>query len=216
VTSPVGVGVAPGGVVLAVAEPLGHDAADLRTRARELLSGPPYQPAEQGVVARLWERALRWVAEFLDSLVFAASEVGWLGWSLVGLGVLVLGLLVWRLTRGTAIDRRVPAVVPDVGGRSAADWHAEAARHEAAGELTLALRCRYAGIVADLVETGVLDDVPGRTVRELDEALAVAAPALVGRVTEAGGRFEAVVYGGRPATEDDLRVVAAATQEQVA
>jgi hypothetical protein len=214
VTSPAGVAVV--GAVLAVAEPLGHDVADLRLRARELLSDPPYQPAEQGVLARLWERALRWVAEFLDSLVFAASEVGWLGWSLVGLGVLVLGLLVWRLTRGTAIDRRVPAVTPDVEGRSAADWHAEAARHEAAGELTLALRCRYAGIVAFLVETAVLDDVPGRTVRELDEELAVAAPDLVGPVTEAGRRFDAVVYGGRPATQDDLRVVAGAVREQVA
>jgi hypothetical protein len=196
---------------LGIARPLDHDPADLRERAADLLSRPPYAPDEPGVLRLLLDRVGRAIAEFLDRLTFAIGEVGWFGWAVVVVALLVLGALVWRVTRGTTLDASVAARTPDTAGRSASDWHAEADRLEAAGELEAALRTRYAAIVAELVEAAVLEDVPGRTVRELDAEVAVAAPRRAPSVAAVGERFDAVVYGGRPATLDDLEVARAAT-----
>ena len=61
-----------------------------------------------------------------------------------------------------------------------------------------------------LLERGLIDDVPGRTIRELDRELSVAAPAIADAFAAAGARVEHVVFGAEQATHQDLEVAAAA------
>lgn len=198
--------------VAALVRPLEHDPAELRERAADLLSRPPYAAEDPGLLRLLLDRVGRALAELLDRLSFAFGEVGWFGWVVVVVALLLLGSVVWRVTRGASLDASLVARTPDTSGRSASDWHAEADRFAAAGRLEAALRSRYAAVVAELVEAAVVEDVPGRTVRELDAEVAVAAPDRAPAVATAGDRFDAVVYGGRPATRDDLEVVRAASR----
>ena len=49
------------------------------------------------------------------------------------------------------------------GARTAAQWRAEAAAHDAAGRWREALRCRYRALVAELAGRGLVEEIPGRT-----------------------------------------------------
>lgn len=172
-----------------------HDPADVRERAADLLSRPPFVDEQPGPVGRL----LRWlgdlVADVLARLVATLGSGTLVSWVVVAVGTLLLVAVVWRLTRGMTADRTIPAVAPAPAGRTAADWQAASEAAEASGDHREALRCRYAALVTTLVEVGLLDDVPGRTV---------------------GERFERVVYGRRDVGADDLAVVAAAVDRAAA
>lgn len=195
-----------GSVVLAAIGPLGHDPDELRRRAQELMSRPPYVE-EQGVIAR----ALEWLGDRVAALLqgglgqLMGSPI--VPWVIAVVGAIGLGVVVWRLTRGLVADRSVAEVPAEVTTRSAADWHADADAHAARGELRDALRCRYAALVVTLVARGAIDDVPGRTVRELDVEVARTLTPLAADVAEAGECFEWAVYGGRAVSEADLDTV---------
>ena len=191
---------------------VGHDPDEVRSRARELLSRPPYRDADPGLWARFWSRVGEWLAGFLEGLAAALSGSTPVAWAIVAAGVLLLGLVVWRATRGLTVDRSAPEVTARFSSRTAAEWHADADAHAAAGALRDAVRCRYAAAVVGLIEAGAIEDIPGRTVRELDAEVAVAAPALAERIRAAGTRFDAAVYGREPVTGADLAVVSAAAQ----
>jgi hypothetical protein len=192
-------------------QPLRHEAPELRSRAEDLLSRPPYVAEEPG----LMERALTWlgdlIAQVLRIITDGIAATGTLGaWAIVAIGTAILAVVVWRLTRGAPLDRHAPVVPAGTRPRTAASWRAEAADHEAAGRGRDAVRCWYAALVVSLAEQGTIEDVPGRTVRELDAEVARVAPELHPEVTAAGDRFEAVVYGAQSATDEDLDVVKAA------
>jgi hypothetical protein len=191
-----------------------HDPADVRERAADLLSRPPFTDQQPGPVGRLLGRVGDVIADLLARLLTTIGGGSTLGWVIVALGTAALVAVVWRVTRGTTPDGAVP-VVPSAG-RTAAAWHAAADTAAARGDRREALRCRYAALVTSLVEAGLLDDVPGRTVRELDREVASAAPHLAAAVTAAGDRFERVVYGGAEATDDDLAVVGTAARRSAA
>lgn len=197
--------------VAAAAGPLEHDPADVRSRAQELLSRPPYAAEDTGVVDRLLRSAGEWIAETIQRLMAVISGDAVVAWVIVGFGVLLLGVVLWRATRGATVDRSVIEVAPGATALSAA-WHLAADDHEAAGNLFEAVRCRYAALVATLTEAGTIEDVPGRTVRELDAEVAVNVPGLAQDVAAAGQRIEAVVYGRQPATRADLEVVTRAAR----
>jgi hypothetical protein len=186
---------------------LGHDPEDLRTRARELLSRPPYRDGEEGMIGdllrRLRETAARWLEAVLDTLGGDAR----VAWVIVAAGTVLLAVAVWRATRGWNADRTVTPVAPRRPVRTAADWHREADGHAAAGRWREAVRCRYAALVTALVEGGVVSDVPGRTVRELDREVAAAAPTVAGAVRSAGTTFEDAWYGHGEVGREDLEVV---------
>ena len=192
--------------------PLGHDPDEIRMRAQDLLSRPPYRDDDPGLWSRLWARVGEWLAGFLEGFAAAMSGSTPLAWAIVAVGVLLAGLVVWRATRGLTVDRGAPPVPARFSSRTAAEWHADADAHAAAGELRDAVRCRYAAAVVSLIEAGTIEDVPGRTVGELDVEVASVAPALAEPIRAAGTRFDAAVYGREPVTDDDLAVVDTAAQ----
>ena len=192
--------------------PLEHDPDRLRELAEELLSRPPYSEHEP----TLLERGFELLGELLDAVLGPVlSAVGGsslIAWIVAVVGLLGLGAVVFVATRRLTSGRGATPVAPPTRGRTAADWHADADAHAAAGDLRAALRCRYIAVVAALAEQDVLDEVTGRTVRELDAEVARAAPTLAEPIADAGECLERVVYGGEPVTEADLAVVDAAAR----
>jgi hypothetical protein len=197
-------------VLLAVLE---HDPEELRATARDLLSRPPYRDDADGPVTDVLRRIREAIARFLQTAFDAVVADTWMAWAIVAIGAALLLLVVWRATRGWNADRSV-AVVPDIEpGRSAADWLADADAHATASRWREALRCRYAALVATLVEGGAIADVPGRTVGELDREVDSAAPTIAAAVRQAGSTFEEVWYGHADAGPGELDVVGAAVDE---
>lgn len=192
--------------------PLDHDPAELRRRAQELLSRPPYADEDEGLSSRL----LGWlgdrVADLLDGALGQVFGLPVVPWLIALVGVIALGFVVWRVTRGLVVDRSIAEVPAEATTRHAEDWHRDADAHAARGELLLALRCRYSALVVALVDRGIIEDVPGRTVRELDAEVATTDPEQADAVEAAGERFERAVYGSVPVTDDDLAVVTTAAR----
>lgn len=203
-----------GGVLpLLVAGGLGHDAALVRRTAERIVGNPPYRDGEVGTLRRVLQEVLDAVGGFLSQVFGAVGATPALAWGVAAVGLLVLGVVVWRATRGATLSRGGDRAVPTPGAeRSAASWRAEAEAHLAAGRWEAALRARYAAAVVTLLERGVVDELPGRTIRELDAELQVVAPALAPAVAAAGARVERVVFGDEPAGEDDLEVAANALE----
>jgi len=190
---------------------LQHGPGELRELARDLLSRPPYREvADEGLLDRLLGMVRDAIAEVLVRVLGVISGSTAAAWTLVLVGTAILGVAVWRWTRGTRReaaqhDARVPA-----GRRSVAAWLSDADAHAADGRYADAVRCAYAALVEQLIVAGRIEDRPGRTVRELDREVAVAAPDLAAAVDTAGEVFEAAWYGRQPADRSDLEVVLAA------
>jgi hypothetical protein len=190
-----------------VIPPYGHDADAVRRRAEELLNAPPYVDGPPGPVRRvlawLGDRVAAWLAGLFADATFATV----LPWALVVVGAAIVVIVAIRLTRGATLDRSV-AEVPRVDRhRTAADWAADADAAEAAGRLRDAIRYRYLAVVTALHDQDRIEELPGRTVRELDREVALRAPELAETVARAGSRFEEVVYGGRAARREDLEAL---------
>lgn len=201
----------PGVSLLPLLTGLVHDPELVRRTAARIVGGPPYRDTDVGLVRRTVQRILDTIGAALADVLGAIGGTPALAWAIAGVGLVLLGLVVWRATRGASLGGHGDRVVPLPGSdRSAASWQAEAEAHLAAGHLDAALRARYAAAVVTLRERGLIDDVPGRTIRELDRELARTAPALAPVLATAGARVERVVFGDEPATPDDLEVAGAA------
>ena len=198
-------GVTVPSTLVAVLTPLEHDPAELRSRAQELLSRPPYVEHEPGLFTRLLERLGDLVAWFLDAISISGGAPT--AWAILVLGVVLLLVVVWRTTRGMTVDVAHDRDAKGDGARTSGEWFALADEHTAAGRLRDAVRCRYSGMVAAMEASGVIDRVPGRTVHELDAEVRTAAPRVAAEVAAAGERFEALVYGGVPARTADVEIV---------
>lgn len=181
-------------------DPLDHDPAELRERAVELLSRPPYRE-EQGLLDRLWETLREWVAEGLSRILGLVSGDATMGWVVVALGVVVLLAVVWRATRGLTLDRAIDErPIETGGGYTAGQWRDHAAEQARSGRYDEAVRARYLALVTGLAERGTVEDVPARTVGELQRELEAVAPALAPAAAEAGAIFAEVFYGRQAAT----------------
>lgn len=200
----------------AILGPLGHDPGDVRSRADDLLSRAPFTEHGPGPIRRLLRYVGDRIASFLADMFDGVFATGLLPWVLVVLGIGVVSWLVWRITRGLAVDRSIAEVPAESVTRDAAAWHADADAAEARGDRREALRLRYAAMVASLLAAGTLEDVPGRTVRELDLEIARASPGIADQVATAGERFDDAIYGRYEVTDDDLEVVARAARAAVA
>jgi hypothetical protein len=197
-------------LLASVPAPLAHDPEELRTRARELLSRPPYREGGDGPVTDVVRRIREAVARVVEAVLEAVAGDTRVAWVIVALGTAVLLVVLWRATRGWDGDRAGAVVPGGAATRTAGSWADEAAAHAAEGRWSDAVRCRYAGLVTLLVERGALPDVPGRTVGELDREVAAAAPGLAPAVAGAGQVFEEIWYGHGDASEVELAVVASA------
>lgn len=192
--------------------PLEHDPQQLRELAEELLSRPPYTESQPGLFERVFRFLGDVLGEVLGRLLSAAGGSPAIAWLIAVVGLLALVAVVVVATRRVTSGRGVKSVAVPTRGRSAADWHADADAAAQAGDLLTALRYRYIAMVATLVEQGVLEAQPGRTVRELDRQVHAAAPTLADHVVQAGERLEEAVYGDEEVTTGDVEVVDAAAE----
>ncbi|MFO7960188.1 MAG: DUF4129 domain-containing protein [Nitriliruptoraceae bacterium] len=199
--------------LLVAAGGLAHDAQTVRRLAERIVGNPPYREGEAGSLQRLLQNVLDGIGGFLSRILGSVGGTPAVAWMVATVGLLVLGVVVWRATRGATLGRGGDPAVPTPGAeRSAASWRAEAEAHLAAGRWEEALRARYAAAVVTLLERGVIDDVPGRTIRELDAELQRVAVAVAPAFAAAGSRVERVVFGDEPVREDDLRAAAHALE----
>ncbi len=194
-----------------------HEPGQVRDLARSILSERPYADLEPGPLRRALQQVLDAIGDVLGNALGAVASVPGVAWLIAGLGLLLLGLVVWRATRGATLGRGQDVAVPPAASeRAAAAWAADADRLAAAGDLEAALRARYVAAVVTLIEQGVIEEVPGRTIRELDRELARRAPTVGGEMAHVGDRVEAVVFGDLPAEAADLDVAAVALRAAAA
>lgn len=202
--------------MIAAALTAAPSAEDVRRATREVLSRPEYAPTESTWWSRLLEDVRAWLAARLVDLIAATSATA-VAWAIIAAGVVVAGLVAWRVLRGT---RREPSeedgLAVSVPRRSAAEWAARAREAEEAGDLRAAVRAAYRSVIAGLAEAGVIEEVPGRTVGEYRRAVATGAPAHAAAFDRASEVFERVWYAHDAATQDGLATVRAAGQRAVA
>ncbi|MGV9252806.1 DUF4129 domain-containing protein [Streptomyces sp. NPDC003697] len=179
-----------------------------REAARRELSKRMYHENDPGVVQRLLDAVREWLSKLFDS-ASAATPGGTVGLVVVIVAVLaVLGALWWRL--GT--PRREPASAPalfDDRPRSAAEHRAAAEAHAAQGHWSQAVQERMRALVRSLEERALLDTRPGRTADEAAAEAGRTLPAHTERLRSAARDFDDVTYGGRTATEQSYRRLAA-------
>ena len=188
-----------------------HDPDAVRELARSIVTQPPYRAGEPGPLRRAFQRVLDVLGDLLGTALGTVATVPGVAWAIVALGIVALVAVVWRATRGATLGRGQDVAVPySAAERPAAEWAAEADRLAAAGALEGALRARYVAAVVTMIEGGVIEDVPGRTIRELDAELATRAPDVRTSLAPAGQRVEAVVFGDVAPSAADLELAATA------
>jgi hypothetical protein len=178
--------------------------ATIRGTAEEILSRPEFERHES-----LLQRALDWIGDQLSRFSFGVGGGPGFAGDLIGLVFVVAAIvLVILLVRAIRPTPRRPEPdeelsIEEESRRAASDWRTDAERFESEQRWPEAMRARYRELVRTLVDGGVLVDVPGRTTGEYNQELAAARPAAAGAFGELTTQFEAVWYGGRPATAQD-------------
>jgi hypothetical protein len=178
-------------------------ADEAREQAREILAQRRYHDTD---LPRPFRGPLRWAGDRLDDVgrwfagrfddVNAVLPGGaFVVWLLIGALVVALAALLAR----TVIRRRVTLARPPDGGHPAEEDPRELERAadaaERAGEWERALRLRFrAGVLRLRLEPGTLETT-GEIAAALDSPTFDAF----------GADFDAIVYGGRDATEADAR-----------
>ncbi len=189
-------------IALAAAPSAAVDPSGARDRARRILSNHRYQPAK---LPRPFKGPLQWIADRLDGLSpvwdalarFFASPLGWV------VAILVAGAVAaWVATRiasrpgvgpaatGNAADDALAGLDADALERAAADA-------EKSGDLDLALRLRFRAGLLRLDAAGVIELRPSLTSGQAARRLRLRT------FDELAMAFDAVTYGGRPATKPD-------------
>lgn len=197
----------PDGALRPLDRPLEHDPDQVRRAAEDLLSRPPYAAEPAGPVGRIVEVVRDWLAGVLDALLAAAGATPAVAWAIVAVAVALLALVAWRLVRTLSPDRRLASSEEPTQRRTAAELRQEGEDAAAAGDLDRAVLTLYHALVTGLGEAGLLDDVAGRTIRELDDEVSRTAPEAATRVAAAGRAVDRVLYAGDAATGEDVEVV---------
>ncbi|MEU0913851.1 DUF4129 domain-containing protein [Streptomyces althioticus] len=179
-----------------------------REAARRELSKQMYHENDPSWLQRALEAFWDWVDDLLGA-ASTATPGGALGLVVIVVAALaVAAALWWRL--GT--PRRRPVTAPalfDDRPRSAAEHRAAAEAHAAQGHWNQAVQERMRAVVRALEERALLDPRPGRTADEAAAEAGRALPAHSDRLRTAARDFDDVTYGGRTASEDTYRGLAA-------
>jgi hypothetical protein len=184
---------------------------EIRQLADDILAREEFRQPEPSLL----ERVQDWFEDLLGRILEAAFSGGVgsiLGWVFLVAAVLAIIWFATRFGRTVQADRRVGVTV-DIHRRTPAEWVAEAEAHEQAGEWKLALRSRYRALVGELIASGLLDEIAGRTTGEYRADLARAAPERAADFGAGTDLFEAAWYGDRPTGPDEnarFRALAAA------
>ena len=187
------------------------DPEAVRSAAREILDDPQFPNHDPS----LFDQVMYWVTHPAEALEYAIS---WVLGHLIGTGpgtfiswIVVLAFLagvvfaVVMLTRSTRHDNSVPVTFATSSGqKTAAEFLAEAAAFEQNAQWRDAIRMRYAAVLADLGQAGIVRLRPGRTtgeyLGEVRENLPDGAE-VFGDVTIG---FELAWYGSAETTQGDL------------
>jgi hypothetical protein len=186
----------------ASAAPVEVDPDRARDQARQILSGQRYKPPRvprplEGVLEWLGDR-LRPIGDFFSRITESVAGKVVLGAVLAGLVALVALLLARqrasRSAESTTARRRAPDERLDPGRL---ERDADAA--EAHGDFDRALRLRFRAGLLRLDRAGAITFRPSITTGQVARRLRLR------DFDELAVTFDAVAYGGRPATARDLR-----------
>lgn len=193
----------------------------VRRVADDILSQPKYRPTPPSLLSRFFN----WLGERLGRLLGAAFQSGhgyWFGYVVLGLAILAVGYLLWRV-----FPRTVPARPGDDGpgvvlttqlARSRRDWLAAARRAEADRRWGEAVHARYHALTTGLADADELPADPSTTSGEHRRHFSQAGgadPGRTGTFDQATDRFEGIWFGGRPAAPSDAEALAAADHRLV-
>lgn len=165
----------------------------VRATVEEVLSRPAYDELRRDPLREAVAAVRRVVAQWLADLLTSPGG-GLIGWVLLVAAAAIAGVVVWRILRRVRREPAAHDVVTAAQGATVDDHLATARRAEAAGDLRAAVGARYRALVLDLIQRGVLDDVPGMTTGEIRSTVARRAPAEHDRVGRASDAFERVWY----------------------
>lgn len=160
---------------------------------------------------RVVESLERWWIRFVEWVTAISERVG---------GPLVMALLVGMLLVVTAavvtsnlgrrrarlVDARIRREHEAARGLDPADLERRATTAEEAGDMAGALRLLFRAALIRLDREGMIDLRPGTTTGTVVESLESADFATM------AARFDAVIYGGKPATPDDPGAMRAVTR----
>lgn len=195
---------------LLASPPLDPSGAEGRALLRRELLHPEYHDRD------LLQRLLDWLARSLDQGVAAASRLTPLS-TLAAMVVLLLltAALAGLLSRARRSRRSRAGTRPVLTQEevSAARLRARADAALAAGRHADAVVDGFRALAARQVERGRLADAPGATAHEVAAALASTYPDQHERVDGSASLFERVLYGERPATQDQAAGVLALDDE---
>lgn len=172
---------------------------DVTRTVHDVLARPEYRYPGPSWLERIQHDVFDWLARVLSGVV-GAGIGAWIALLVI---VGLVALIVLRIAGGVSRDTGHGVAVSGVRLRPAADWLAEAEAHERAGEWRQAVRARYRGLVADLAQRGLLNEVPGRTAGEYRAELVDALPAASPSFAGATELFEGAWYGRRSTGEAD-------------
>lgn len=150
------------------------------------------------------------INEFLFRLLQKGSHVdgGWFTITVViVLVVIAVALAVYTARRTMRTNRGGDYELFDAGELTAAQHRATAESFAAEGNWAAAIRHRLRAVARELEETGVLNQVPGRTANELANDAGEALPHLAGELTQAATAFNDVTYGERPGTQAAYQMI---------
>ena len=177
---------------------------DVRQQADEILDQRQFQRPEPNPI----QRAEQWVDEQMGNLFneLVSGDAGSLvGWLVLIVALVALLFFLRRLGRSVQADPRTETEVSVERVRTADEWREDAEAHERAGAWKAALRSRFRALVADLVDLGHVDDVPGRTAGEYRAEVAEQIPSAADAFAEATGLFEDAWYGDRETGPEENR-----------
>jgi hypothetical protein len=182
-----------------------------RQAADEILAEGKYQEPAPSFIERFFE----WIGEWLRRLqprpqparrgpegtVGGSGGADWLTWVMVAILVVIGAVVVSRLKPGRR--RKKPEDDPlELSEseiiRAPDQWIAEAERLEREEQWKAALLCRFQALIGELLERGVVRDLPGRTSGEFRADVRRSAPELTGSFAEASYLFDDAWYGDTP------------------
>lgn len=180
-----------------------HGSGQARRAVAEVLAREEYAELRPGLIDRLWAEVLDGLGRLLD-LIGQTGQAGLIGTLVFAVVAALLAFGAVRLIRRIRPSPRVAEPQISLSGRSARDWSQEASAHESAGHWREAVRCHHRALVAELVEAGLVEDVPGRTAAEHEAEAAASVPDGTEPMGRATRLFERAWYATTPVTAGDV------------
>ncbi|XBH22016.1 DUF4129 domain-containing protein [Jonesiaceae bacterium BS-20] len=186
-------------LIWADAPPLTPDADTAQYWLRQELSQGIYQQKES-----LFERVLRWISQWLDSLQLGpVSSLAPLIIIIVLVVAVVLAIVIAGPLRRRALAQKSAAVFDDA--TTTATQHRQQAQVEAsAGRFAEAILQMFRAIVRSAEERVIISEQLGRTAVEAAAAIGQGMPEYATELTRAAGLFDTIFYGHQQATRADF------------